>query len=47
MDIKEQVKLTSNAKRGMKVNGIDGIKINNIEMLHLTPIEMHSIIMWK
>ncbi|CAH2218285.1 jg4533 [Pararge aegeria aegeria] len=31
--IQEQVKRTSNAKRGMKLNGIDGIEINNIEML--------------
>ena len=37
-DIQEQVKLTSNAKRGMKLNRIDGIE---------TPIELHSIIMWK
>ena len=37
MDIQEQVKLTSNAKRGMKLNGIDGIEIKNIEMLRLTP----------
>ena len=44
MDIQEQVKLTSNAKRGMKLNGI---KIKNIEMLHLAPIELHSIITWK
>ena len=47
MDIQEQVKLTSNAKRGMKLNEIDGIEIKNIEMLRLTPIEVHSIIMWK
>ena len=47
MDIQEQVKLTSNAKRGMKLNGIDGIEIENIEMLRLTPNELHSIIMWK
>jgi hypothetical protein len=31
-NIQEQVKLTSNAKRGMKLNGIDGIEIKNIEM---------------
>ena len=37
MDIQEQVKLTINAKRGMKLNGIDGIEINNIEMLRSTP----------
>ena len=34
MDIQEQVKLTSNAKRGMKLNGIE---TKNIEMLRLTP----------
>ncbi|CAG9773218.1 unnamed protein product [Ceutorhynchus assimilis] len=37
-DIQEQVKPTSNAKREMKLNGIDGIEINNIRMLRLTPI---------
>jgi len=47
MDIQEQVKLTSNVKRGMKLNGFDGIEIKNIEMLHLTPIELHSIITWE
>ena len=47
MDIQEQVKLTSNAKHGMKLNGIDEIKIENIEMLCLTPIELHSIMTWK
>jgi hypothetical protein len=46
-DIQEQVKLTSNAKRGMKVNGVDGIEIKNIEMLRLTPIELYSNITWK
>ena len=46
-DIQEQVKLTSNAKRGMKLNGINGIEINNIQMLRLTPIGLHSIITWK
>jgi hypothetical protein len=40
-DIQEQVIQTSNAKRGMKLNGIE---IKNIEMLRLTPIEVHSII---
>ena len=30
MDIQEQVKLTSNAQRGMNLNGIDGIEIKNI-----------------
>jgi hypothetical protein len=43
-DIQEQVKLTSNAKRGMKSNGINGIEINYIETLCLTPNEVHSII---
>ena len=47
MDIQEQVKQTSNAKRGMKLNGIDGIEFNNIEMLRLTPIELHPIITCK
>jgi hypothetical protein len=46
-DTQEQVKLTSNVKRGMKSNGIDGIEINYIEMLRLTPNEVHSIIAWK
>ena len=46
-DIQEQVKLTSNAKHGVKLNGIYGIEIKNIEMLRLTPIELHSIIAWK
>jgi hypothetical protein len=32
-DIQEQVKIMSNAKRGMKLNGIDEIEINNIQML--------------
>ena len=30
MDNQEQVKLTSNAKRGMKLNGIDGIEHRNV-----------------
>jgi hypothetical protein len=43
-DIQEQVKLMSNAKRRMKLNGIE---IKNIEMLRLTHIKLHSNIMWK
>jgi hypothetical protein len=46
-DIYEQVKLTSNVKREMKLNGIDGIEINNVEMLRLIAIELHSIITWQ
>ena len=41
MDIQEQVKLTSNAKCGVKLNGIDGIEIKKIEILRLTPIELN------
>ena len=47
MDIQEQVKLTNNARRGMKLNGIDEIEIKYIERLLLTPIELRSIITWK
>ena len=46
-DIEEQVKLTSNVKRGMKFNGINEIEIKNIKMLGSTPIELHSIMTWK
>ena len=46
-DIQEQVNLTSNAKRGMRLTGIDGIEINNIEILRLIPIVLHSITTWK
>ena len=41
-EIYEQHKLTNNAKREMKLSGIDGIVINNVELLHLIPIELHS-----
>jgi hypothetical protein len=47
MDIQEQVKLTNNAKREMKLNGVDGIEIKIIDILRLTPNELHSIITWK
>ena len=44
MDIQEQVKLTSNAKRGMKLKGIDEIEIKIIEMLRLTAIELDAVL---
>ena len=42
MDIQEQVKLMSNTKHRMKLNGI-----KNVKMLRLPPIELYSIITWK
>jgi len=40
-DIQDQVIVTNNVKRGLKLDGTDGIQINNIEMLLLIPIELH------